>query len=229
MRARIREKREVARGTLEVVFACDEPFTFKAGQFFTLVLPNPPYSDERGNRRYFSIANPPGRKGIITIVTRMRDSAFKRSLREMPTGSEVEIGKIAGNLVLPEDSSRPIVMIAGGIGISPFMSMIRHVNDEKLDYRITLFYSNRNLESAAYLDELKQMPIRLIVTMDGDPEWAGEKRTIDAQFVRDYLPDRGECSFMVAGPPGMSDSLLDALMDAGVEKKNVKVERFAGY
>ena len=227
--ARISGMREVARGTLEVTFGCEEPFTFKAGQFFTLILPNPPYTDERGNRRYFSIINPPGRKGIITIATRMRDSAFKRSLREMPIGGEVEVGKIAGNLVLPDDGSRPLVMIAGGIGIAPFMSMIRHVNDEKLDYRIALLYSNRNLESAAYLDELKQMPIRLVITMDGDPDWPGEKRTINAQFIRDYVPECAECSFMVAGPPGMSDSMLAALQEAGVEKRRVKVEKFVGY
>jgi len=229
MIARIKDKREVARGTLEVTFVCDEPFTFRPGQFFTLILPDPPYTDERGNRRYFSIANSPNNKGIITIVTRLRDSAFKRSLREMPPGSEVEIGKIAGNLVLPDDRSRPIVMIAGGIGISPFMSMLRYVVEGKLDYRITLLYSNRNPESAAYLDELKQMPIRLVLTMDGDPTWPGEKRTIDAQVIRDYLPNRSECSFMIAGPPGMSESLLAALLDAGVDKKHVKVEKFTGY
>lgn len=231
MIARIKERAEVAKGTLQVTFdLAPATVSFKAGQFFTLTLPNPPYTDERGNRRFFSIANSPNQNDMFVIATRVRDTAFKRSLREMPLGSDVEIGPIAGRLVLPADLSRPLAFIAGGIGIVPFISMIRWAAEEHLPANITLLYANRNREVAAYLDELGATPgLRLITTMDGDPAWPGEKRIITAQFIKDYVADPQACRWMIAGPPGMSEALSAALQEAGVDKHNIQIERFIGY
>ena len=231
MRARISDRREVAKGTLEVTIDLSpNTIIFKPGQFFTVTLIDPPYTDDRGNRRIFSIANSPNRNGVIVMATRLRDTAFKKSLREMPMGSAVEIGPVAGNLVLPADAAQPLVFIAGGIGITPFMSMMRYAEESNLGYSITLLYANRNRESAAYLDEIEKMrSVKLITTMDGDPAWPGEKRMIDAQFIKDYVPDTQSPAYMIAGPPGMSEALMKALLDAGVDRRSIMIERFTGY
>jgi len=229
MKATIATKCEIAKGTLMVRFDVHEPLSFRPGQFFTIVIPSMPYNDERGNRRVFSIVNSPHEPGI-TMATRMRDSAFKRTLGEMPEGAEVQIGPIAGRFLLPTDSTRPIVMIAGGIGIAPFISMLRFAGEQRLSHSFTLLYANRNAESAAFLDELQAMPgLRLIATMDGDPAWPHEKRMISAQFIKDYVPNAAECLFMVAGPPGMDKAIVQALGEVGVDSANVKTEHFIGY
>ena len=242
MIGKIIDKKEVAQGTLQVVFETNEPFTFKAGQYCFVTLKNPPYPDDRGNKRHFSIVNSPNKKGIITATTRLRDSGFKKSLKELPIGTEVELGPIAGSFTLPDEKDRPLVFIAGGIGITPFMSMLRYVFEQKLPYKITLNYSNRDQDSTAYLDELQnyQLPIprlhsgqatnyQLILTMTEDTEWAGEKRRINAQFIKDYITDLNGYSYLVVGPPPMVEAIEKALKEAGVEQSNIKIENFTGY
>jgi ferredoxin-NADP reductase len=119
-------------------------------------------------------SDPPARSVTCGLCTRIRDSAFKRSLVELPVGAEVDVEQPKGKFVLPEDASRPLVFVAGGIGITAFRSMLRYIQDERLPHRVTLIYSNRDRESTAFLDELEQIEqtnpnIRLIVTMTNDP------------------------------------------------------------
>jgi len=236
IKATIRERKEIAEGTMMITFDLQgEEVSFKPGQYFFITIPNMPHPDDRGNRRHFSIVNSPNEHGVITMATRWRQtSGFKTSLRDMPLGSEVAIGRIAGDFVLPDNTSRPIVFIAGGIGITPFISMLRYVREEQLAYDLTLLYSNRGRESTAFFDELREMDhampeFRLVLTMSRDPDWPGEKRTIDAQFIRDYVPDPNSRFFMIAGPPAMGEGMAKVLAQVGVDGKNVQVERFTGY
>ncbi|HJX06341.1 MAG TPA: FAD-dependent oxidoreductase, partial [Candidatus Nanoarchaeia archaeon] len=157
MKAILSNKKEIAKGTLWLEFEMEKEVSFKPGQFFYINLKNPPYTDKEGNMRHFSIVNAPSQKGVIQMATRITQSAFKRSLYEIPLGSEVDIHDIMGAFLLPSDSSKHAVFIAGGIGITPFISMLRHVKEEKLDYNITLFYSNRNKESTAFYEELQDL------------------------------------------------------------------------
>ena len=123
---------------------------------------------------------------------------------------EVEVEPPRGKFVLPEDPSRALVFVAGGIGITAFRSMLRYIQDEGLPHRVTLIYSNRDRESTPFLDELEEIEranprVRLIVTMTDDDHWSGERRRVDASFFRDYLGDGlNASSYMVAGPPGMA-------------------------
>lgn len=234
MVGRIAKKEEVATATLSVTFEASEPFTFKPGQYVFVTLPKLNYPDERGSRRQFSINNPPGQQGIITITTRISDSGFKKTLNELPVGTEVELGPIAGIFTLPESTDKPIVMIAGGIGITPFLSILRHLRDERLPYNITLIYSNRNQPSTAYLEELELLSTylssyKLIATMTEDPDWEGETRRVDAKFIKDYIPNINEPIFMVVGPPGMVDAIREVLKEVGVPEDNIKFENFTGY
>src|ERR671922_683139 len=186
MRARIKDKREVARGTLLVTFdLLGEEVEFAPGQYFFVTLPDLGYQDDKGLRRHITVVTSPNETGVLGFATRMRDSAFKRSLGELPVGAEVEVEPPKGSFALPEDPSRPLVFVAGGIGITVFRSMLRYIREERLPYLVTLIYSNRDRESTAFLDELRELDqelpdLRLILTMTKDPDWDGEPRRIDA-------------------------------------------------
>ena len=235
MQARIKEKQEVAKGTSFVTFdLLGEAVEFKPGQYFFVTVPDIGHEDERGLRRHFSVVTSPSDK-VLGLATRLRDSAFKRTLRELPIGTEVEVEQPKGSFVLPDDTSRPLVFIAGGIGITVFRSMLRYIREEALPYRVTLIYSNRDRDSAAFLEELRELDqeipdFRLILTMTQDPGWDGETRKVGVQFVKDYLgEDLNQYVFMIAGPPAMAEGVEKALEVADVHDDNVIAERYSGY
>jgi ferredoxin-NADP reductase len=236
MKARIKEKQEVAKGTLLVTFdLLGEQVDFTAGQYFFVTLPDIGHQDERGLRRHISVVTSPNEKGVLGLATRLRDSAFKRSLADLPIGAEVEVEPPRGAFALPDDTSRPLVFVAGGIGITVFRSMLRYISEERLPYRLTLLYSNRDRESTAFLAELLELEqalpdFRLVLTMTQEPGWEGEQRKIDAQLVRDYLGnDLNAYTFLVAGPPAMAEGVQKTLEAAGLREENVRTERYSGY
>jgi ferredoxin-NADP reductase len=236
VRARIKEKREVAKETLLVTFdLLGEDVEFRPGQYFFVTLPDVGHQDDKGLRRHISVVTSPNEKGVLGLATRLRDSAFKRSLRELPVGTEVDVEPPKGQFALPEDPSRPLVFVAGGIGITVFRSMLHYIREERLPYRVTLIYSNRDRESTAFLDELRELDqelpdLRLVLTMTQDASWDGETRKVDARFFRDYLgDDLNAFTFLVAGPPAMTEAVQKALDEAGVKEDNVVAQRFSGY
>jgi ferredoxin-NADP reductase len=236
MRARIKEKREVAKGTLMVVFdLLGEEVDFKPGQYFWVTLLDPPYDDDKGPRRHITVVTSPNERGVLALCTRLRDSAFKRSLAELPVGTEVEVEAPKGNFVLPEKTDRPYVFVAGGIGITVFHSMLRYIAEEGLPHRVTLVYSNRDRESAAFLDELEELErkipnLRVVLTMTDDPEWQGEKRRIGEELLADVLGgDLGSSTYLIAGPPPMVEAVAKTLADLGVPEDQIRPERFSGY
>jgi ferredoxin-NADP reductase len=236
MQARIKEKREVAKGTLLVTFdLLGEEVDFTPGQYFFVTLPDVGYQDERGLRRHITVVTSPNEKGVLGLATRMRETAFKRSLGELPIGAEVEVEPPKGSFALPEDASRPLVFVAGGIGITVFRSMLRYIQEEGLPYSVTLIFSNRDRESTAFLAELQELErenpnFRLVLTMTQDPGWEGETRRIDSRFFEDYLDrELSDYTFLVAGPPAMVEGVQKTLDDAGVKEENVIAARFSGY
>ena len=139
MRAQVAEKREVAKGTLLVTFdLLGEEVDFVPGQYFWVTLLDPPYEDEKGPRRHFSVVTSPNEHGVLGLCTRLRDSAFKRSLAELPIGAEVEVEEPKGRFLLPEETERRYVFIAGGIGITVFRCMLRYIAEQGLDHHVTL-------------------------------------------------------------------------------------------
>jgi ferredoxin-NADP reductase len=236
MRAQIKEKREVAKGTLLVTFdLLGEEVDFKPGQYFFVTLPDIGHQDDKGLRRHITVVTSPNERGVLGLATRMRDSAFKRTLDELSAGAEVDVEPPKGKFVLPEETERPFVFVAGGIGITVFRSMLRYIHEEQLPYRVTLIYSNRDRESTAFLDELRELEqelpdLRLVLTMTQDPGWEGESRKVDAQFFNEHLgEDLNQYTFLVAGPPAMVEGVQKALDEAGVNEANVTAERYSGY
>jgi ferredoxin-NADP reductase len=236
VRATIKEKREVADRTLLVIFDLNgREVEFKPGQYFWVELLDPPYDDEKGPRRHITVVTSPTERGVLGLCTRLRDSAFKRSLKEMPLGAEVEVEQPKGEFVLPEETDRHCVFIAGGIGITVFRAMLRYIEDEQLPHRVTLVYSNRNRASAAFLDELDELEsanpnLHVVLTMTKDPEWDGETRHVDEVMLRDHLgEDLGTYTFLVAGPPDMAEGVGEMLRSAGVPEEQVRVSKYSGY
>ena len=236
MRAQIKETREVAKGTLMVVFdLLGREVDFRPGQYFWVTLLDPPYDDEKGPRRHISVVTSPNERGVLGLCTRLRDSAFKRSLAELQVGDEVDVEEPKGDFALPEETGRPYVFIAGGIGITVFRSMLRYISEESLPHRVTLLYSNSDQESTAFLDELRELEsgnsnVRLVLTMTNDDGWDGESRHIDADFLRDHVDGGlGDYTYLTAGPPDMVEAMVKALREVGVPEEHVRPQRFAGY
>jgi NAD(P)H-flavin reductase len=236
MRAKIKEKREVAKGTLMVTFdLLGEEVDFVAGQYFWVMLLDPPYDDEKGPRRHISVVTSPNERGVLGLGTRLRDSAFKRSLAELPVGTDVDVEQPKGSFLLPSETDGPFVFIAGGIGITVFRSMLLFISEEGLRHRVTLVYSNRDRESTAFLDELQELErrnpnIRLVLTMTDDESWDGESRHIDADMLRDRLDgDLNDFRYLVAGPPAMAESVVEKLKQGRIPEEQIEADRFSGY
>ena len=234
MRARVAETREVAKGTLLVLFAVDGYPEYRPGSYFWVELPDRGHEDEKGLRRHISLVTSPTDEGVVGLATRLRDTAFKRTLAELTLGDQVEVEEPKGSFLLPEDTSPGYVFVAGGIGITVFRSMLRYIADELLPYEITLVYSNRDCESAAFLDELEELErriagLRVVLTMTDEEGWEGESRRIDAALLRDHVGELEDRQFLVAGPPAMTEAVVEALYAAGVPEERVLADKFSGY
>jgi ferredoxin-NADP reductase len=236
VRAQIKEKREVAKGTLLVVFdLLGREVDFTPGQYFWVTLLDPPYDDDKGPRRHISVVTSPNERGVLGLCTRLRDSAFKRSLAELPVGADVDVEEPKGSFLLPEGTDEHYVFVAGGIGITVFRCMLRYIAEEQLPHRVTLVYSNRDRESAAFLEELLELErdlpnLQVVLTMTEDPAWDGESRRIDAELLRDHLGDGLQSlTYLIAGPPAMVDGVAETLQAAGVPEERVRPARFSGY
>jgi ferredoxin-NADP reductase len=221
----LRRREQVAEGTFAFYFDKPAEFTHQAGQNALFSLPDGKES------RTFTIASAPHERDLM-FATRMRDSPFKRSLATLPVGTKLHIDGPAGLMVLHEDESRPAVFLAGGIGITPFLAMARDAEARLLRHKITLIYSNRRPQDAAFLAELKRMQnrnLRMVATMTDDPDWKGEKRRISRELLAEHVPDLLAPVYYFAGPPGMTMAVQGMLTELGVKEDDMRSEEFYGY
>jgi ferredoxin-NADP reductase len=234
VKATVAETREVAKGTLLVLFAVENYPSYRPGHYFWVELPDRGHQDDKGLRRHISLVTSPTEAGVVGLATRIRDTAFKRTLSELQVGDEVEVEEPKGSFLLPEDTSVDYVFVAGGIGITVFRSMLRYIADEGLPYSITLVYSNRDRESAAFLDELEELQqriagLRMILTMTDEDGWDGETRQLDAGVLGELLGGLDDRQFLIAGPPPMAEGVSESLLAAGLPEDSVRADTFSGY
>jgi ferredoxin-NADP reductase len=233
---KLQDRWEVAERTMAFRFEKPEGFVFKAGQAIDVTLINPPETDAEGDRRAFSIASAPDER-MLLIATRMRDTAFKRVLATMPIGTQVEVEGPFGDLILHNDQDRVAVFLAGGIGITPFRSILLQAKRERLQHSLFCFYANRRPEDAPFLKELKALQephSRTIVsTMTHvrplDPTWDGEIGRIDQSMLARHLKFAVSPIYYLAGPPGMVKGLHQMLKSGGVGDDDIRMEEFSGY
>ncbi len=232
---KLTRREEIAAGTLAFHLARPPRLQFTPGQSVTVGLIDPPEMDAQGPARSFSMVSAPGDEELI-FATRLRDTAFKRVLRRLPLGTELRVLGPVGAFTLHREADRPAVFLAGGIGITPFVSMIRQVARDEPSRALTLFYSNRRPEEAAFLEALETLAqtsrgLRLVPTMTDvrGSSWAGERGRIDAAMLARHLPAlRGPC-YYVAGPPLMVTAMQQMLASAGVPAGDVRADEFSGY
>lgn len=235
--ARLLSRVEVAEGTMTFHFEKPSQFDFKPGQFADLTLSNPPETDSEGNTRTLSIASSPFEDELI-FATRMRDTAFKRSLKKVPLGTEVKINSAMGSFTLHKNSAKPAVFLAGGIGITPFLSIVRQADHDRLPHKLHLFYSNRRPEDAPFLDVLQMLEktnpnFQLVCTMTemskSKKEWKGETGLISQEMLSRHLTNLQGPIYYVAGPPAMVAAMREMLVDANVDEDDIRTEEFGGY
>jgi ferredoxin-NADP reductase len=222
-----------------MTFRFDRPpgWSYRAGQFVDLTLLDPPETDAEGNTRGFSLSSAP-HEDVIAITTRLRDTAFKRVLQSMPLGTRVKVEGPFGDLRL-HDEDIPAVVLTGGIGITPFRSILSQAAmDGGLPYRVVVLYANRRPEDAAFLDELMEFAARdanltVVPTMsdmaNSRHPWEGERGRIDAEMLARHLDGIPNARYYLTGPPGMVNGLTRLLLDWGVAADDIRTEEFTGY
>jgi ferredoxin-NADP reductase len=222
-----------------MAFRFDRPprWTFKAGQFVDITLLNPAQTDAEGNVRGFSLASAPDEDTLL-IATRMRDTAFKQALAAARPGAQFKIEGPFGDFILHHDAGRPAVMLAGGIGITPFRSIILDATHRKLKHRLVLFYFNRRPEDAPFLEELQHLEsrnpnYRLIAVMT-QPErsrrgWNGERGHLNTTMLERHVNKLKNPIYYVAGPAPMVEGIRKVLDAAAINDDDIRSEEFAGY
>ena len=222
-----------------MAFHLEKPvdFQFKAGQYLNATLIDPPETDAEGNTRSFSIASAPFEVDLV-FASRMRNTAFKRALKTLTLSREVWISGPFGSFMLHADTSRTAVFLVGGIGITPFRSIILQAARDKLAHSLYLFYSNRRPEDAAFLDELQRVEeqnpnYKFIGTMtdmrNSQRVWQGETGHITPQMLTKWIPDLKGPIYYSAGPPGMVAAMRQLLANSGVGEDDIRTEEFTGY
>lgn len=228
-------REELAEGTLAFRFEKPAGFQFKAGQAVVLELVDPPPEDGQ-KRRTFSLVSAPFER-TLAIATRMRDTAFKRALRTLPDGATLKLTGPIGQFALA-DAARPAVFIAGGIGITPFMSILRQAARDRSPQALRLLYSNRRPEDSAFLGELEALErqngdFRMVATMtamsQSAREWDGETGLINADLIKRAVGGLAAPLFYVVGPPAMVLAMQETLRAAGVAEDDILTEEFYGY
>jgi len=232
---KLTKKEEIANGTMAFHFEKPAGFEFRAGQFGDWTLIDPPETDEEGNTRGFSIVAAPYEPELM-FATRLRDTAFKRVLRELPVGSEVKLDAPYGDFTLHKTESTPAVFLIGGIGVTPVRSMIAQATYDKAGHKITLFHANRTREDAPFREEFERLAQEnpnftfMPVLTESAPEgWQGERGRIDEAMLRRHIIDLNVPIYYLSGPEGMVKAMRVLLVSIGINEDNIRTEEFTGY
>lgn len=229
------KKETIAEGTMAFYLEKPDGFIYQAGQHSTFQILHPSATDEEGDSRTLSFITVPS-DTEVGFATRMRDTAFKRILKNAKLGLEIVIKNPRGSMVLPADTNRPLVFLAGGIGITPLISMIREASLQKSPQKITLFYANKTVAQTAFLTQLEQLvkenpnlTFVPVLTQEDTAKWHGETGHINSELLKKYIPNTDNTLFYLAGPTGMVSAMTQMLTDAGVDSLFIKSEDYGEY
>ncbi len=233
----LKEKMRLGPGIFDFVFATDTGMPFRAGQYLEWTLEHDK-PDNRGNRRYFTIASAPTEQEIIMGV-KFYDppSSYKKSMLAMQPGDKILAGQLAGDFTLPENPQEKSVFIAGGIGITPFRSMIKYLLDTNQARDIVLFYSNKTAAEAVYTDifdqAVEKLGLRAVYTLTDKTQvpagWQGNVGPINAELIAAEVPDFKQRRFYLSGPHAMVTAYENALLSMGVASNKIKTDFFPGF
>jgi ferredoxin-NADP reductase len=242
MKVKLIKKEEIARDTKSFYFEPQEPVNWKPGEYFYYTLPQLKYPDDRGGKRQFTCATSPTEGSTLMITTRMKSgSGFKRTLDELPEGTLIDAEGPHGVFVVDETVPGEHVFIAGGIGITPFRSIIKYNVDKGLtNTTLHLIYANSTPEEIAFKSELEQWAsqhpnVNVHMTVSHPEEsqtpWTGLTGRVDEAMIKKLVPNYTDPSvtFWLCGPPPMVDAMDEMLGKAGIPTARRKIEKFTGY
>lgn len=232
---KLKAKTLIADNTYDFVFQSDQRMSFTPGQYLEWTLPGDK-NDNRGNRRYFTIASSPTEADIRMGVKFYEESStFKRALLSMKPGDKIMAGQLSGDFTLPNNNRQKLVFIAGGIGITPFRSMIQSLLDRRERRDIILFYSNKNVREIAYAEVFNlaetKIGLKPIYTLtDTYPAgWQGKLGYINKQMITETVPDYQERLFYISGPRSIVVALKQTLIEMGISKEMIRTDYFPGF
>jgi ferredoxin-NADP reductase len=228
---------EVAEGTVAFQFEKPTGFVFKAGQNIDLTISGDRHASSQRLTHTFSIASSPCEEDIV-ITTRMRNTVFKQTLSNLPIGGRVQIEGPMGSFILHNNLAKPAIFLAGGIGIAPFLSMLTYATGEELRHYIVLFYANRCLRDAAFLDNLRKLEhtnprFRFVPTftrmLSNNDSWKGKTGHVSSEMLFTEVTMTRGSIYYIAGPPTMDAAMRRTLSEVGVDEDDIRTEEFAGY
>lgn len=239
MRVRLREQRPETQDVMTFVFDLQgQRYFYTAGQFAYFELDDLKFDDPRGKRRHFTLSSSPTENGIVQFTTKLRGFGLKETLRAASPGLELSLEEARGRFVLEENTGKSIVFLGGGIGVTPFRSMLRYATDENLEIPITLLYSAEAPEQLVFRKEFDLLPqenprLKVVLTVsaleNAEKLWLGETGRIDEAKIRAHVQDLPNTIFYTCGPPPMVQAMQELLKAMGVADEAVRVERFTGY
>ncbi len=233
---RVKEIVEVAPGVVDFVFLPKHKVAYLPGQYMEWTLAHDD-TDSRGNRRYFTLASSPTEPTIrLGVKFYKKQSSYKHALKDMKENTLIVAHRLAGDFVLPEDKKEKLVFIGGGIGITPFRSMVKYLSDKNEKRDIVLLYSNKTADEIAYkeiFDEAeKTICIKTVYTVTDHEnlsnEWKGRVGRIGSQLLQEEVPDYRERTFYLSGTNQMVTALEAVLKDMGVHTNKIKKDFFPG-
>lgn len=223
MQFRLVDKFEVVPGVITFVWEPEEPVAWQGGQFIRYSLPHD-NADDRGSNRFFTIAAPPY-EGNPRITTRFseKSSSFKSALGALNSGDTIEAGRPSGDFVA--DAGRPLVLVAGGIGITPFRAILLQLDHEGKDIRGHLLYANRD-ENYVFRDELDAIAAK---HPGFKISYMTEPKRIELSDLQAAAGEFDDPLFYLSGPEPMVEHFKDLLVDAGTNEDVIKTDYFPGY
>lgn len=232
----LKGKRKIGQDLYEFDFIPRGKFKFLAGQYMEWTLKNKS-TDERGNRRYFTIASAPSEEVLsLAIKVAHPSSSFKQQLMDLKEGDKISASQLSGDFVLPKNQRQPLVFIAGGIGITPFRSMIKHLVNLQEKRDIKLFYICSQKEEFAYQELFKQaesIGLQTIYVLSKKAQipdnWTGEIGYLDERMLRKYLEPAANYQFYLSGPNLMVESYVKLLQKMNIKKKKIITDYFPGF
>ncbi len=219
----------------DFAFTPDQRLRFRPGQYLEWTLPHEP-SDSRGNRRYFTVASSSTEKEVHlgVRIDGIGSSSFKRALLEMGQGDMMVASHLSGEFTLPRDPARKLVFIAGGIGVTPFRSMVKYLldNNERRDV-VLLYFANADTDFA-YSDLFEEARAKIGLAVDyiasvPTPAWKGRTGRLTPQTVAEIVPDFKERYFMLSGPNAMVENYKKLLHSMGVASDMIQTDYFPGF
>lgn len=228
-------RKDETHDSASFLFEKPADFDYVAGQymFFTVAHDNP---DERGVTKHFTLSSSPTEDHLM-FTTKFANpgSTFKQAIRQLAPGTEVPVRGANGSFVLPEDSSQSVVFLGGGIGITPFRSMIRFATDQKLPTPITLLYANKSPGDIVYKSEFDEWAaanpnFQVHYTVDApDNGWQGDTGHLTGDMIKKYVPDLSKPIFYICGPAGMVTAYKEILQSLNISDNHIVTENFSGY